>query len=127
MNLVFFEIKPLQKNKKLVHLFIYKSIFHFDKNELAFGTRKELTKNGFLQLALYLNQKKIKLYKFRLKRNYAINYWGIYKKRNKLPVQFIVNKKTIKLKEKKNFLTTKVKNFRLSLAIKRTATKLQKV
>lgn len=80
INLVFFEIKPLQKNKKLIHLFVYKNIFHLVKNELTFDSRKELAKNGFLQLSLYLYRKKIKLYKLKAKRKYSISYYDCCKK-----------------------------------------------
>jgi len=72
MHLVFFEIKPLQKNKKLIHLFIYKSISHLEKNQLTFYSRKELMKNGFLQLAIYLHQHKIKHYKFKSQKGHSI-------------------------------------------------------
>jgi len=81
MNLVFFEVKPLQKNKKLIDLFVYKNIRHLVKNELTFYSRKELTKNGFLQLALYLYRKKIKLHQFKSKRNYKLRYYDYCKKK----------------------------------------------
>jgi hypothetical protein len=65
MNLVFFEIKPLQKNKKLIHLFVYKNILHLEKNELEFNSRLELKKNSFLQISMYLRRSRLKLNKFK--------------------------------------------------------------
>jgi len=83
MNLIFFEIKPLQKNKKLIHLFIYKSIFYLEKNQLDFDSRKELTRKGFLQLAAYLHRKNIKRHKFKSKKKDNISFYNLHKK-NKL-------------------------------------------
>lgn len=79
INLIFFEIKPLQKNKKLFHLFVYKNISYLEKNELTFGSRNELNNSGFLKLAMYLSQQKIKLHKFKSKKSYGINSFNFYK------------------------------------------------
>jgi len=84
-------------------LFVYKSIFYLEKNELTFDSRKELMKNGFLQLALYLHRKKIKHYKFKLKNqhNISISYSNSHKKKKIFWDQFAAFRSIIKENSKK--------------------------
>jgi len=101
---------------------------------LTFYSRKELTKNGFLQLALYLYRKKIKLHQFKSKRNYKLRYYD-YCKKNELANQsaalrlvlkrnFILKKHLKKSKLKKQL--TKLKSFNpIGLSVKHFAIKVQ--
>ena len=112
INLVFFEIKPLQKNKKLIHLFVYQNIFHFEDNDSGFGSQNELDQNGFLQLFMYLHQRKFNFNKFKVKKNYKINYSGIFNKNKFTTFQKIIqpNYKKYFKKWKKNSWQLKKKN-----------------
>jgi hypothetical protein len=136
LNLVFFEIKPLLKNKKLISLFIYKNILHLAKNELTFDARKELTKNGFLQLASYLYRKKIKLDPFKSKRIYQIQYYD-YCKKNDLAnqssaLQAVLKRKfSSKKRLKKSKLKKSLKGLKslnpIGLSVKHFVMKLQHI
>jgi len=134
INLVFFEVKPLQKNKKLIDLFVYQNILHLVKNELTFDSRKELTKDGFLQLALYLHRKKIKLQQFKLKRNYQIRHYDYCKKNaivNQSAALQLVLKRNFVLKKylKKSKLKKQLKKLKIfyptGLSVKNFAMKVQ--